>query len=140
MFNVTSDTIINAIDQDYSGDVLAFVADFIDYCNVYTTFGTPIQHSPLEEVRYEFNSVLCTTCDVLQAMDDCEPAIVELEEEYDTESPTVYVTRYYSDSDSDTGDFVPEYWAPSFIVTCPEELTNLCGYIGVNFCSDFFEK
>ena len=138
MFNVTSDTIFNAIDQDYSGDVLAFVTDFVNYCNVRTTFGTPIKHSPLEEVRYEFDSILCETCDVLQAMDDCEPAIVEMEEEYDTDSPTVYATRYYRDSD--TGDLVPEYFAPSFVVTRPEELTSLCEYIGVNFCSDYFEE
>ena len=139
MFNVTSDTIFNAIDCDYSGDVLAFLADFVDCCNGCTTFGTPIKHSPLEEVRYECDSVLCTTCDVLMnASDGAEPAIVELEEEYGTESNTVYATRYYSDSE--TGELFPEDYAPSFNVTCPEKLASLCEYIGVNFCSDFFEE
>lgn len=137
--NVTSDTIFNAIDHDYSGDVLAFLVDFLDYCNARTTFGTPIKHSPLEEVRYEFNSVLCTTCDVLlDASDGAEPAIVELEEEYDTDSLAVYATRYYCDSD--TGDVFPECYTPYFVVTRPEELASLCEYIGVNFCSDFFEE
>lgn len=138
MFNVTSDTIFNAIDNNYSGDVLAFLTDFVDYCNGCTTFGTPMQHSPFEEVRYESNAVLCTTCDVLQAMDDCEPAIVEVEEEYDTDSPTVYATRYYRDSE--TGEVFPECYAPIFVVTRPEKLASLCEYIGVNFCSDFFEE
>lgn len=136
---ITSETIINAIDHDYSGDVLAFLADFIDDCNGCTTFGTPTKHSPFEEVRYEFDAVLCTTCDVLlDASNGAEPAIVELEEEYGTKSCAVYATRYYRDID--TGDLVPEDFAPSFIVTCPEELTSLCEYIGVNFCYDFFEE
>ena len=139
MFNVTSDTILNAIDHDYSGDVLAFLEDFIGYCNGRTIFGTPMKHSPFEEVRYDFNNVLCTTCDVLlDASDGAEPAIVELEEEYGMESYAVYATRYYRDSD--TGDIFPECWFPCFNVTRPEELTKLCEYIGVNFCSDFFEE
>lgn len=139
MFNVTSDAIFNAIDRNYSGDVLAFFVDFVDYCNSRTTFGTPIKHSPLEEVRYEFDTVLCTTCDVLlDASNGAEPAIVELEEEYDAESDAVYATRYYRDSD--TGDLFPEDFAPSFVVTRPEELASLCEYIGVNFCSEFFEE
>lgn len=137
--NVTSEVIFNAIDRDYSGDVLAFLAEYIDYCNAYTTFGIPVKHSPLEEVRYDSDSVLCETCDVLlDASDGAEPAIVELEEEYGTESSTVYATRYYRDSD--TGDLVPEDWSPSFVVTRPEELASICGYIGVNFCSEFFEE
>lgn len=139
MSNITSATIVNAIDHDYSGDVLAFLTDFVDYCNGCTTFGTPIKHSPLEEVRYEFDSVLCTTCDILlDASDGAEPAIVELEEEYGTESNTVYATRYYRDIE--TGEVFPECYAPSFNVTCPEKLASLCEYIGVNFCSDFFEE
>lgn len=139
MFNVTSEAIINAIDHDYSGDVLAFLTDFIDYCNARTTFGIPLKHSPLEEVHYEFDSVTCTTCDVLlDTSDGVEPAIVELQEEYDTESVEVYATRYYRDSD--TGDLFPEDWAPRFIVTCPKELASLCWYIGVNFCYNFFEE
>ena len=137
--NVTSDTIFNAIDRDYSGDVLAFLTDFIDYCNARTTFGIPIKHSPLEEVRYEFNSVLCTTCDLLMdASDGTEPAIVELQEEYDTEDSTVYATRYYRDIE--TGDVFPEGYTPCFNVTCIEELASLCEYIGVNFCPDYFEE
>lgn len=139
MSNVTSTAIVTTIDHDYSGDVLEFLAEYIDYCNARTTFGTPTMHSPLEEVRHEFDSVFCTTCDVLlDASDGAEPTIVELEEEYGTESPTVYATRYYRDSD--TGDLVPEDFAPSFIVTCPEELASMCEYIGVNFCSEFFEE
>lgn len=139
MSNVTSATIINAIDRDYSGDVLAFLADFIDACNGCTTFGTPIQHSPLEEVRHEFDSVLCITCDVLQDMNDgAEPAIVELEEEYGTEPFTVSATRYYRDID--TCDLFPEGYTPCFVATCLDELTSLCEYIGVNFCYDFFEE
>lgn len=137
--NVTSATIFNAIDHDYSGDVLAFLSDFVDYCNGCTTFGTPIKHSPFEEVRHEFNSVLCTTCDVLlDASDETEPAIVEFEEDCGTESFSVYATRYYRDSDTD--DIYPECWTPCFVVTCPEELASLCRYIGVNFCSNFFEE
>lgn len=139
MSNVISEAIFNAINHNYSGDVLAFLADYIDYCNARTTFGMPIKRSPLEEIRHEFDSVLCVTCDVLlDANDGAEPAIVELEEEYGTESFTVYATRYYCDSD--TGDLVPDDWSPSFVVTRPEELASLCGYIGVNFCSDFFEE
>lgn len=138
MSNITSATIVNAIDHDYSGDVLAFLTDFVDYCNVRTVFGTPMKHSPLEEVRYEFNTVLCTTCDVLQAISDLEPAIVELEEEYGTESVSVYATRYYCDSE--TGEVFPEDYAPCFNVTRPEKLASMCEYIGVNFCSDFFEE
>lgn len=139
MFNVTSEVISNTIDRNYSGDVLAFLTDIIDYCNAYTTFGTPVQHWPLEEVRHEFDSVLCVTCDILlDASDGAEPAIVELEEEYGTESSTVYATRYYCDSD--TGDLVPEDFSPSFVVTRPEELARVCGYIGVNFCPEFFEE
>ena len=139
MCNITSEVISTTIDHDYSGDVLAFLTDFIDCCNVRTTFGTPIKHSPLEEVRYEFDTVLCTTCDVLlDSSDGAEPAIVELEEEYDTESFAVYATRYYRDSD--TRDIFPESYTPCFIVTCPEELDSLCEYIGVNFYSDFFEE
>lgn len=137
--HVTSDTIVNAIDRDYSGDVLAFLTDFIDYCNRCTAFGTPIKHSPLEEVRYEFNSVLCTTCDLLMdASDGTEPAIVELEEEYDTEDYSFSATRYYRDIE--TGEVFPEGYAPCFNVTCPEELASLCEYIGVNFCSNYFEE
>lgn len=136
---VTPEVISATIDRDYSGDVLAFLADLIDYCNPYTTFGTPIKHSPLEEVRHEFNAVLCTTCDVLLNMSDgAEPAIVELEEEYGTEYPTVYATRYYQDID--TCDLIPEDWSPCFTVTCPEKLASLCEYIGVNFCYDFFKE
>lgn len=139
MCNVTFEVISDTIEHDYSGDVLAFLADFIDYCNAYTTFGTPVKHSPLEEVRHEYYAVLCMTCDVLlDSSDGTEPAIVELEEECDSESSTVYATRYYRDSD--TGEFFPECYAPCFIVTCPEELASLCGYIGVNFCSEFFEE
>ena len=139
MSTVTTDTIFSAIDHDYSGDVLAFLTDYIDYCNVYTTFGVPIKHSPFEEVRYEFNSVLCTTCDVLMdSSDGAEPAIVELEDEYGTEDSTVCATRYYRDID--TGEVFPEGYTPCFVVTRPEELARLCRYIGVNFCSDFFEE
>lgn len=137
MSNVTSETIVNAINHDYSGDVLAFLSDLVDYCNARTTFGIPLKHSPLEEVRYECNSVLCTTCDaLLDLSDEAEPAVVELEEDYDTESCSVCVTRYYLD----TGDLVPEDWSPSFIVTCPRELARLCEYVGVNFDSNFFEE
>ena len=139
MSNVTSKVILTAIDNDYSGDVLAFLTDFIDYCNAYTTFGMPIMHSPLEEVRYEFGNVLCTICDVpLDMNNGAEPTLVVLQEEYGTESCTVYATCYYRDSE--TGDLFPEYWTPCFVVTRPEELASLCGYIGVNFCSDFFEE
>lgn len=139
MSNVTSEVISATIDRNYSGDVLAFVTDFVDYCNGCTVFGTPAKHSPLEEVRYESDSVLCTTCDVLMdASNGAEPALVELEEEYDTESNTVYATRYYCDSE--TGELFPECYAPCFNVTCPEKLISLCEYIGVNFCSDFFEE
>ena len=139
MFNVTTDTIFNAIDRDYSGDVLAFLENFLDYCNGCTIFGTPIKHAPFEEVRYEFDTVLCTTCDVLlDTSDGAEPAIVEFEEDCGTESNAVYATRYYCDSD--TGGIFPEYFAPSFVVTRPEELASLCRYIGVNFCPDFFEE
>ena len=139
MFNVTSDVISATIDRNYSGDVLAFLEYFIDCCNRCTTFGTPIKHSPFEEVRHEFDSVLCTTCDVLlDASDGAEPTIVELEEEYDTDSPTVYATRYYCDSE--TGELFPECYTPCFNVTCPEKLASLCRYIGVNFCSNFFEE
>lgn len=139
MSNVTSEAIFNAINYNYSGDVLEFLSDFIDDCNAHTTFGTPLKHSPLEEVRHEFDSLLCTTCDVLlETSDGAEPALVELEEEYGAESPTVYATRY--DCDSDTGDLVPEDFSPSFIVTRPKELASLCEYIGVDFCSDFFEE
>ena len=139
MFNVTSEVISTTIDRDYSGEVLEFIANFVDYCNGCTTFGTPIKHSPLEEVRHEFDSVLCTTCDVLLDLSDgAEPAIVELEEDCGTESCAVYATRYYRDSE--TGDIFPEDYAPYFNLTCHEELASLCEYIGVNFCSDFFEE
>lgn len=139
MFNVTSEVISNTIDRNYSGDVLEFLADFIDCCNARTTFGTPMMHSPFEEVRYEINAVLCTTCDMLlETSDRAEPTIVELEEDCESESCAVYATRYYCDSD--TGDFFPECYAPYFVVTCPEELVSMCEYIGVNFCSDFFEE
>lgn len=139
MSNVTSTAIVTTIDRDYSGDVLAFLTDFIDDCNVHTAYGMPVKHSPFEEVRYEFDSVLCVTCDVLlDASDGTEPAIVELEEEYGTESPTVYATRCYCDSD--TGDLFPEFYTPCFVVTRPEDLASMCEYIGVNFCSEFFEE
>lgn len=139
MSNVTSDIVSATINYDNGGDVLEFIADFVDYCNARTTFGTPIKHSPLEEVRHEFDSVLCVTCDVLlDTSDGAEPAIVELEEEYGTESFTVSATRYYCDSD--TGDLFPEFYTPCFVVTCPEELASMCEYIGVNFCSKFFEE
>lgn len=139
MSNVTSDVIAATIANDYSGDVLAFLADLVDYCNAHTTFGTPAKHSPLEEVRYDINTVLCTTRDVLlDTSDEVEPAIVEIEEEYGTESCTVSATRYYRDSD--TGDLFPECYTPCFVATCPEELVSLCEYIGVNFCFDFFEE
>lgn len=139
MFNVASETISATIKYDYSGDVLEFLADYIDYCNRCTTFGTPKKHSPLEVVRHEFYAVQCRTCDVLMDLSDgMEPAIVELEEEYDAELPTVYATRYYRDSE--TGDLVPEDYAPRFVVTCPEDLASLCEYVGVNFCSDWFEE
>lgn len=139
MPNVTSKVVSATIDRNYSGDVLAFLEDFIDYCNGCTTFGAPIKHSPFEEVRYEFDAVLCTTCDILLNLNDgAEPAIVELEEEYDTEYPTVYATRYYRDID--TCDLFPEGYTPCFTVTRPEELASMCEYIGVNFCYDFFEE
>lgn len=139
MSNVTSEIIFATIEHDYSGDVLEFLSDYIDYCNARTTFGTPVKHSPFEEVRYESYAVLCETCDVLlDASDGMEPAIVEFEEKCDSESPTVYATRYYRDID--TGEFFPDYYAPCFVVTCPEELASFCGYLRVNFCSDFFEE
>lgn len=138
MFDVTSESIFDAIDCYYSGDVPAFLAAFIGYCNDRTTFGVPRKHSPLGEVRYEFDSVLCETCDVLQDMDECEPALVELQDASEADSFAVYATRYYRDSD--TGELLPVDWAPYFILTAPEELASLCGYVGVNFCSDFFEE
>lgn len=139
MLDVTSAVISATIDNDYSGDVLAFIADFVDYCNALTTFGTPVKHWPLEEVRQDFNSVLCMTCDVLlESSGGAEPTIVELEEEYGMESSTVYATRYYRDSD--TGELFPEDYMPCFVVTRPEELASMCEYIGVNFCYDFFEE
>lgn len=137
--DVTSSIISDTIDRDYSGDVLAFLAEFIDYCNAYTIFGTPAKYAPLDEVRHEFDTVLCTTCEeLIEASDGVEPAIVELEQEYDTEFYSVYATRYYRDSDTD--NLVSEDWAPHFIVTRPEELARLSEYIGVNFDSEFFEE
>lgn len=139
MSDITSEIISATIKYDYSGDVLEFLADYIDYCNARTTFGTPIRHSPLEEVRHEFYAVQCTTCDVLLDMSDgMEPAVVELEEEYGMESSTVHATRYYRDSDTES--FCPDYWKPSFIVTRPEDLASMCEYLSVDFCPDFFEE
>lgn len=139
MTSITAEAIFDAIDRDYSGNVLAFLAELIDYCNRRTFFGVPRKHSPLAEVRCEFDSILCETCDVLQDMSDgAEPAQVELQEACGDSSFAVYATRYYCDSD--TGELFHEDWAPYFNVTCPEELASLCGYVGVNFCSDFFEE
>lgn len=139
MSKVTSEVIAATINYDYSGDVLEFLADFIEYCNARTTFGTPLKHSPFEDVHREFYAVLCTTCDILlDASEGTEPAIIELEEYSSTESFTVYATRYYRDSE--TGELCPEYYKPYFTVTRLGELDSLCEYIGVNFCSDFFEE
>lgn len=139
MCKVTSEVISATINYDYGGDALEFLTDFIDYCNSRTTFGIPLKHSPFEEVRHEFYAVLCTTCDILlDASDGAEPAIVEFEEYSGTESFAVYATRYYRDND--TGELYPEYYKPSFVVTRPEELDSMCEYIGVNFCSGFFEE
>lgn len=140
MYNVTSEVIAATIDYDYGGDVLEFIADFIDYCNVRTTFGVPRKHSPLEEVRHEYYAVLCTTCDILlDASNGTEPAIVEFEEYSSSEeSFTVCATRYYRDNE--TSELCPECYTPCFTVTRPKELASMCEYIGVNFCSDFFEE
>lgn len=136
---VTAETIFDAIDCYYSGDVPAFLAAFIDYCNDHTFFDVPRKHSPLAEVRCEFDSVLCETCDVLQYMTDgVEPALIELQDVSGADSFAVYAIRYYRDSA--TNEVFPEDWAPYFILTSPEELASLCGYVGVNFCSDFFEE
>lgn len=139
MFNVTSEVIADTIDRNYSGDVLAFITDFIDYCNAYTTFGTPTKHSPFDEVRHECDAVLCMTCDELLDMSEgVEPALVELRDEVEEDSFTVYATRYYRDNDTD--ELISDYWAPRFIVTRPEQLSSLCEYVGVNFEFDFFEE
>lgn len=139
MFNVTSEVISTTIDRDYSGDVLTFLTDFIDYCNSYTTYGTPAKRFPLEDVRHEFDTILCVACTALVDMSDgVTPALVELKEDCSTDSVAVYATRYYCDDD--TNELVSEDYAPRFIITCPEDLASLCGFISVNFCSDWFEE
>lgn len=135
--SITCLDIINEIEDTWGGDTMDFIASFIGYCNEETFFGVPRKVSPLDSaIVPSFGTIELRVSDV--ASDYYEECAYTLEQLVDDANDySVYVTSYAYDEEYEEVYVCTDY-APSFDVTDPYELKELCRYVGVEFQASYF--
>lgn len=140
-----NNTIITRVIMDeingyrFKGDTLEFLASFLDYCNDRTTFGVPRKCHPFDsDMLCEFGTLTVLVSDAaIEPGSDNEYLAFYTIEETDEEH-TVCVTSYWYDKEYD--EISPSlYCTPTFDVSNPRDLEELCDCIGVTFAPSFFE-
>lgn len=136
---ITARVIVNEINgYRFKSDILGFLASFLDYCNDRTTFGVPRKCYPLDgDMLCEFGTLTVRVSDAAIEPDSNGYLALYTIEETD-ENYTVRVTPYWCDEEH--GEVSPSlYYVPTFDVSNPCDLEELCDYIGVTFARSFFE-
>lgn len=138
--NVTTFDIRDTIDNIFNGDVMNFLASFINYCNDSTFFGVPFKCAPLDsDIVPEFDTLTLKVSNVAIDCGYSEECAYELEQLVDATSEyEVYVTPYMYDAEYEE-IFMSTSYIPWFDVSDPADLKKLCYYVGVEFQVSYFK-
>lgn len=139
--NVTTFDILDTIGSIFDGDVMDFLASFIDYCNDRTFFGVPRKCAPLDGgIVPQFDTITLQVSDAAIDYDYCVECAYELKQLIDSTSEyDVYVTPYIYDAEYEEVSISTSY-IPKFDVSHPADLKKLCYYVGVTFQPDYFSE
>ena len=138
--NVTAQVIVDTIEETFEGEMLEFLASFIDYCNDRTMWGVPRKCRPLDsDIDISFGILTVRVSDAAIECDYSAECLYTVEEELMNEDNQylVYVTPYAYDEECN--EMLPCICISlPFKVTEPKELKKLCDYIGVEFQPSYF--